>query len=260
MNDQKKLKKYSVNISKKIKLSKKNYNYFPKPFKHLIIDNVLDDNFAKKCMNSFPPLKEKKSWDKSFIKEIEIKYRSNWQSEFDVPENLINLVRILNSSIILKALSKKFKIPKLMPDPYFTGGGLNITENGGLLDVHVDGNYHDASGLNRRINVIIYFNPGWKKNWGGEFGVYNKDGSRCLKKINPIFNRLIAFDTHDFSMHGLPNPIKFPKNKPRKSLILYYYSRNPRPKHHTRTNKPHSALWLKKKMLDKKGKKSREYK
>ena len=40
-------------------------------------------------------------------------------------------------------------IDKLIPDPYFTGGGLNATISGGLLDVHVDGNYHDATGLNR---------------------------------------------------------------------------------------------------------------
>jgi Rps23 Pro-64 3,4-dihydroxylase Tpa1-like proline 4-hydroxylase len=51
------------------------------------------------------------------------------------------------------------------------------------------------------VNVLIYFNEGWKKNWGGEFGLYDKDGKKCLKKISPIFNRLIAFDTHDYSMH-----------------------------------------------------------
>ena len=97
-----------------------------------------------------------------------------------------------------------------MPDPYFTGGGLNITERGGLLDVHVDGNYHDASSLNRRINILFYFNKRWKK-WGGEFGIYSNNGKKVIKKIPPIFNRLIAFDTHDYSFHGLPNPINFQK-------------------------------------------------
>ena len=64
-----------------------------------------------------------------------------------------------------------------MPDPYFTGGGLNITERGGLLDVHVDGNYHDASGLNRRLNILIYFNPGWKK-----VGVVNLEYTLIMEK------------------------------------------------------------------------------
>ena len=229
MDKQNILKKYANNIAKKIIRSKTNNQYFIRPFKHLIINNILEKNFAKNCMNNFPDLKNK-IWEKSNLEKIEIKFRSTWQSEFDIPPHLISLVRILNSSIILKALSKKFKIQKLIPDPYFSGGGLNVTEKGGLLDVHIDGNYHDNSGLNRRINILIYFNPGYKKHWGGEFGLYDRNGKKCLKKITPIFNRLIAFDTHDYSMHGLPNPINFPKNNPRKSLILYYYTKEPRPK------------------------------
>ena len=256
MTKQSLLKKFALNISKKI--TKKNAQYFKRPFKHIIIDNVLEKTFARNCLKNFPPLKSK-VWEKSNLDEIEIKFRSRWKSEFDIPPYLISLIRILNSSIILKALSLRFKIPKLMPDPYFTGGGLNVTEKGGLLDVHVDGNYHDDSGLNRRINVLIYFNHGWKKNWGGEFGLYSKDGKKCLKKIAPVFNRFVAFDTHDFSMHGLPNKINFPKNRPRRSVILYYYTKAPRPKNLIRIKKPHSALWLKKKLKDKRGQFYRNY-
>ena len=64
---------------------------------------------------------------------------------------------------------------------------------------------------------------------------------------------MVAFDTHDYSFHGVPNPINFPKNKLRKSLILYYYTKEKRPKKQTKISKPHSALWLKK-ILDKKEK------
>jgi len=259
LNKQLSLKKFSLKISRRILNTKKNINYFNKPFKHLVINNILNKKFAKICMAKFPRPNDR-TWERSNVKNIEIKLRSKWTSEFDIPEYIISLVRIFNSSIVLKALSLRFQIPKLMPDPYFTGGGLNMTEKNGLLDVHVDGNYHDASGLNRRINVLIYFNEGWKKNWGGEFGLYDKHGKKCLKKISPIFNRLIAFDTHDYSMHGLPNPINFPKNKPRRSLILYYCTKEPRPKHLIKTQKPHSALWAKKKFKDKMGNFLRKYK
>ena len=109
----------------------KNKKFFRKPFKHLIIDNLIDESFAKKCIKDFPSIKKKNFWEKSNIKSIEIKYRSIWNSEFDIPENMVSLVRILNSSIFLRALSKVFSIPKIMPDPYFTGGGLNITEREG---------------------------------------------------------------------------------------------------------------------------------
>lgn len=151
-----------------------------------------------------------------------------------------------------------FDIHKLVPDAYFSSGGLNVTQRGGSLDVHVDGNYHDATGLNRRINALLYLNPEWEESWGGGFGIYNNDGSVQLKKIAPIFNRLVVFDTHDYSFHGLPEPLNFPDGKHRKSLILYYYTSESRPMAQKITENPHSALWVKRGINDKTGNISRK--
>ena len=157
-------------------------------------------------------------------------------------------------------MGDRFSIPKLIPDAYFTGGGLNVTMPGGLLDVHVDGNYHDAMGLNRRLNAIIYLNKGWQSDWGGEFGAYDNKGEVCLKKVAPLFNRLVIFDSHDFSYHGLPDPITFPTGQSRKSIILYYYTAQARPDHQIVVKDPHSALWVKRNLLDKRGNKTRNFK
>jgi len=156
-------------------------------------------------------------------------------------------------------MSIRFDIPKLIADSYFTGGGLNVTEKNGLLDVHVDGNHHDATGLNRRLNAILYLNAGWQDGWGGEFGLYNSTGEILEKKIQPLFNRLVIFDTHDRSFHGLPEPLNFPVGKNRKSVILYYYTKASRPKSQNIVEEPHSALWKKRDGLDKRGSLTRDY-
>lgn len=231
---------------------------FDQPFKHLILDNFLPNDFAKKLLNSFPA-EHSKSWLRTNDAGLEVKARSNWESEFDIPETIVDAVRIFNSAMILKAISKVLDIPKLMPDPYFTGGGLNMSEKNGLLDVHIDGNYHDASGLNRRVNLLYYMNPNWVPSWGGEFGVYDNKGERLIKSIEPIHNRCLIFDTHDKSYHGLPNPINFPKGDPRRSLILYYYTAAPRTTGTVEVPQPHSALWKSTGFTDKKGKKTRDY-
>ena len=57
-----------------------------------------------------------------------------------------------------------------------------MTQKSGLLDVHVDGNYHDATGLNRRINLLIYLNSNWQKSWKGELGLYDKTGKNFITK------------------------------------------------------------------------------
>ena len=234
-------------------------HYSDTPFKNLYVDNFFTPEFADALLNSFPELDNSDFWDSSNDPEIEVKMRSKWQSEFDIPDNIVDAVRVLNSSLFLKAVSEKFGIPKLMPDPYFSGGGLNVTVSGGLLDVHVDGNYHDASGLNRRINAILYLNPGWQEGWGGEFGLYNETGDKLIKKIAPIHNRLVIFDTNDKSFHGLPDPLNFPEGHARRSIILYYYTKENRPSDQVTVKKPHSALWKKKGGLDKRGNKTRNF-
>ena len=105
MTSQNKLKKYSNNAVKKIKNAKKNINYFTKPYKHLVIDNFFDEKLINQCLQSFPNLSGKK-WVYTYDKDIEIKYRSKWTSEFDIPEGIIDAIRILNGADFLKAISE----------------------------------------------------------------------------------------------------------------------------------------------------------
>ncbi len=252
------LKQLSYNSHLKI-LDKGINNLSKTPFPHIFIDNFFDYEFADKLLTSFPPNNSDK-WERADYPEIEVKMRSKWESEFDIPENIVDAIRIMNSSLFLLSLSKVLGIPKLIPDPYFTGGGLNVTVSGGLLDVHIDGNYHDATGLHRRVNAILYLNPEWQKDWGGEFGLYDNKGEKLIKKLAPLHNRFMAFDTNDYSFHGLPDPLNFPSGKARRSIILYYYTKEPRPDSKVAVEKPHSALWKKKDWTDKRGNKTRDFK
>jgi Rps23 Pro-64 3,4-dihydroxylase Tpa1-like proline 4-hydroxylase len=252
------LKKISEKCAKKIKNASKSNQYFEYPFQHIIIDNFLDNILIDKVDANFPQLDDSQ-WQNSNDEGIEIKSRTNWTSEFDIPDGIVDTIRVFNSSPILKAIGEKLNIPKLIPDPYYTGGGLNITQKNGLLDIHVDGNYHDATGLNRRVNLLLYLNKKWEPDWGGEFGIYENDGEVLHKAVPPIFNRCIIFDTHDKSYHGLPNPLNFPDNQIRRSIILYYYTLAPRPNEDVIVKEPHSALWKSKNFTDKKGRRKREF-
>jgi len=257
--NQSQLKNEALQCAYKINNVVEDKEFFKKPFKHLVIDDFFSEGFAAELLNKFPGINEN-VWQRTNDEDIEIKLRSMWASEFDIPEGLVDAVRILNSSLILNAMTKQFEIKKLVPDPYFSGGGLNTTVSGGLLDVHVDGNYHDATGLNRRINAIVYLNTGWQDGWGGEFGLYDSTGDKLIKKVAPLYNRLVIFDTNDYSFHGLPDPLTFPLSEVRKSIILYYYTKEARPESQIDIEAPHSALWKKRGLTDKNGNKTRDFK
>jgi len=257
--NQSELKQIATICSEKVTSALTGISFFDEPFKHVIIDNFFPVEFATILLKKFPDTNSS-VWERTNDADIEIKLRTKWESEFDIPDGLVEAIRILNSAMFLNSMSKLFGIEKIMPDPYFSGGGLNVTVSGGLLDVHVDGNYHDASGLNRRLNAILYLNPEWLEGWGGEFGLYDSTGDNLIKKVAPLHNRLVIFDTNDFSYHGLPDPLNFPIDQVRKSIILYYYTKEPRPSSQIAVNAPHSALWKKRGLLDKRGNKTRDFK
>lgn len=236
------------NLSKAIKKNK----FSTSPFKHIIIDNFFNNELANEALEVFDVSKTN-DWEISNDQDIEIKMRSKWTSDIDIPQKILPCVRILNSSPFLNMLSKIFDIDGILMDPYFSGGGLNITPKKGLLDIHVDGNFHDKTGMHRRLNAILYLNKNWKPEWGGELGLYDKKGEILKKKIDPVFNRLFIFQTNDYSFHGLPEPINFPSGECRKSLILYYYTVKGREDAEKIVEEPHSALWKKRGLKDKKG-------
>ena len=258
MSNQVDLRREAISLAERIVSSRSGAEFFDSPFQYLILDDAFNHKIASLCLQHFPTLSDD-CWEFSNIPGVEVKARSTWTSEFDSPDGVVDVIRILNSAPILRAMSERFQIPKLMPDPYFTGGGLNCSSSGGHLDIHVDGNYHDASGMHRRMNALLYLNPNYQSDWGGEFGIYENDGEALVKTVEPVHNRLLIFDSHDKSYHGIPNPVKCPPNEPRKSIILYFYTVEPRPRHVTTIEEPHSALWKSKGFTDKLGNTKRDF-
>jgi len=103
------------------------------------------------------------------------------------------------------------------------GGGVHKINKGGKLSIHTDYNKHPNTGHRRKLNLLIYLNKDWKKEWGGELELWEKDLSRECVKILPIFNRAVIFDI-DNAPHGHPVPLNTPENVSRFSLALYYFT------------------------------------
>lgn len=225
------------------------------PFPYLVMDNAFEPGTTDTIHRQLPRLPDS-NWDKS-NDAVEVKWRSNWKSEYDIPEPARELVRFLNSGQFLRSLARVTGIPNLIPDPYYTGGGFNLLKRGGLLDVHVDGNWHDAMRVHRRLNLLVYLNSNWKDEWGGKLGFYDAEGINAIEEIAPIGNRLVVFETHDKSYHGHPEPLTCPDNEHRTSIILYYYTSAARPSEQVVVAEPHSALWRSRDWHDKRGQKSR---
>ena len=114
-----------------------------------------------------------------------------------------------------------------------------------------------AMQVHRRLNLILYLNPGWREEWGGHLNFYDSNGANKEASILPLANRMVIFETHDFSYHGHPEPLACPEAEARTSIILYYYTVAARPGSQIAIEAPHSALWRSKGWVDKRGNKTR---
>jgi Rps23 Pro-64 3,4-dihydroxylase Tpa1-like proline 4-hydroxylase len=134
----------------------------------------------------------------------------------------------LNSPEFVAWVSELTGIPDLMADPMLEGGGLHQSGPGGYLNVHTDFSmHHFHTNWHRRVNLILYLNPGWQEEWGGALELWERKMARCGAKYPPLLNHALIFTTDERSLHGFPDPLTCPEGQSRKSLALYYYTVEP---------------------------------
>ena len=226
----------SENFKNLTAVAEKNNNNFIKnqPFPHIAFDNFFNLNFIDTILSDFPDLEKKTNTKEFDTKRDQKKFTTD--VNFSFPQKINHLLSYLNFYKFLNFLQKLTGIKEtLIPDPYYFGGGLHEIKRGGFLKIHADFNYHPLLKLDRRINVLIYLNKDWKEEYGGHLELWDRDMKSCVKKIVPYFNKIVIFNTNDFSYHGHPDILKCPDNITRKSIALYYYS-NGRPKEEVNQN------------------------
>ena len=198
------------------------------PFDHVVIDGFFVTDFANKLAEEFPGF-DSDIWLR-YNNPIEIKKVCNDWNVF--PRNTYSIFSYFNSPDWLNYLSTKLLAGKpLYADNGLNGGGWHVHKRGGKLNTHLDYSLHPKLNLQRKLNIIIYINPNWKKEWGGALGLWgNKSSEKPGNLVTSIwnkFNRAVIFDTTQNSWHGLPEPLQCPEDEFRKSLAAYFLCEAP---------------------------------
>lgn len=206
------------------------------PFPHAVLDNVLDDAVIASLVDEFPDVQDP-CW-RYHRGENSDKLACGEESRLGTVSR--QLIWEMNSVRFLGFLEALTGIEGLVPDPWLFGAGLHQIPRGGFLNIHADFNFHPVWKLDRRINVILYLNSDWKEEYGGHLELWDRSMQSCIRRVLPVANRLVVFQTSDFSYHGHPHPLRCPEGQTRKSISLYYYS-NGRPA--AEISKEHSTLY-----------------
>ena len=134
-----------------------------KPFPYAIVDNFFKKSIAKKLEKEFLNYNDKNLHEYNNYCEVK-KSCNNWNL---FPPLTYKIFTILNSSKILKIISKKLNIPRIFSDHGLNGGGWHLMPKNGKLNPHLDYAIHPKINLQRKFNLIIFLSHGWTKNCGG---------------------------------------------------------------------------------------------
>jgi hypothetical protein len=207
------------------------------PFPHCVLDDFFPSAVARRLEGEFPPL----SALLAHREDDEPRRRGKWISTDE--ETLSGFTRHvlyeLKSGGFVRFLERVSGIDGLIPDPEI-GGALRHFERGGCLGVHADPNIHPRLKLDRRLNLIVYLTAGWRPEWNGHLELWDAAVTRCVRRIEPRYNRAVLFVATETSFHGFPEPLLCPPGITRRSLQLYYYT-NGRPA--AERAAPHSTVF-----------------
>jgi len=205
------------------------------PFAHIVMDGLFPDAVLAGVLADFPRPEEMRArFDNATEKKLGHTY------ETPLRDHVRDFLWAMSSAPVLQFLAALTGIEGLIPDPYFGGAGPHQIVPGGFLKVHVDFNWHPLLKLDRRLNLLVYLNEDWREEYGGHLELWNRDVTRCVQKILPVFNRTVVFSTTDFSFHGHPTPLACPEGRTRKSVSFYYYT-NGRPEEER--SAPHDTIF-----------------
>jgi Rps23 Pro-64 3,4-dihydroxylase Tpa1-like proline 4-hydroxylase len=189
-----------------------------KPFRWLVMENFLTSEAAQAIYDEYPKV------DQTWIDTNGLHQKNKWTKAAEPGSLAAAFYEEVNSPAFRSLLEEITEIQDVLPDSDLFGAGYHQILDGGFLDVHVDFNKHEGTGLDRRMNLIVYLNPEWNDNFGGELELWDMDEKKELASIAPTFNRCVLFETNEISYHGHPKPLKTGGKTSRKSLSVYYYT------------------------------------
>ncbi|MFM2225404.1 MAG: hypothetical protein RJA07_1606 [Bacteroidota bacterium] len=210
-------------LNEKLDEIKKDF-HSKKPFKYTMLEGIFKPEAAELIYNAYPKIGDS-NWNNTTYLDQKNKFV---KTEFEKNSILDKVFNELNSEEYCCWLSKVSEIDELMGDPELFGAGLHQSIKGAFLNVHVDYNIHPKTKYHRRLNCILFMNKDWKDEYEGhtEFWDLTANEMKYMGRFAPTFNRMVMFETNEISFHGHPKKLNTPDGINRKSIAVYYYTKD----------------------------------
>jgi hypothetical protein len=198
------------------------------PFPHVVLDDFVPPEVIRRLIAEFPGEDdiEWETWGPGRTRPV-VRDKSNKLGQSDeqsFPPFIRHFMSQLLSETFVKFVERLSGIEGLIVDPSHNGCGLHSTGRGGRLMIHTDVNRHPHTNtrLHQVLNLIVFLNDEWRDEYHGHLELWTPERKPC-KRILPIANRAVLFETGTRSFHGHPEPLACEEGRRRNSLAVYYY-------------------------------------
>jgi|GEM_PF-151455 len=195
------------------------------PFPHVVLDGLLPPELLQRAIVEVPG--GSAHWNRYDTVNERKQVCSDIEAFGPAAETIVHA---LNSAPFLRFLEQLTGIPGLIPDPHLRAAGYMKVPPGGHLGLHYDFATQKELKLERRVNVLLYLNPDWRTEWGGQLELHSSDDLRSpaheMVTVEPLLNRMVIFNTPN-ALHGHRRPIACPPGRARLCLSWYFYTAPP---------------------------------
>ena len=188
------------------------------PFPHVVIDDFLKPEAAEAMLDEFDPPAQ-------WIHYHHVNEKKIGCNDFArLGSKTREVIADLNAPAFLAALETLTGVIDVRADPDLDGGGIQQMFRDGFLNVHTDFLAHaKRRRWSRQLNLLLFLNKDWPEGYQGNLELWDPEVRRCVRRIEPLFNRCVIFHTSGTSFHGVPEPVACPPTRSRTSLALYYF-------------------------------------
>ena len=194
-----------------------------KPFEHLILDGVFNENLLALVALEFDAL-GKSGW--RTVKNENQNFRRMPPDAQIGPASQL-YYDMIHSGRFVEFLSAVTGIENLITDPTLQRSGLQEYPTGSWFGAHVDFNKHRSTLLDNELSLLTYLNRGWKSDFGGTLELWDTETQSRAVEIVPEFGRSVLLRHSTKSYHGLSKPVNAPDGRPRRAIAAYYYGNRP---------------------------------
>lgn len=190
---------------------------------HLVIDDFLQPDIARDALSEIDRFPGRWSY-----RRHQGQRKRNVTDLGAMPGLVRRIFGTLNNEACCQAMELVDGVDRLVSDPDLDGSGLYEMRPGDFMRPHRDSVGHVTQRhWRRRQALFIFLNPDWKEDYGGALTLWDRR-TQAHVSILPAFNRCVLFSNPSAVRHGVTD-IRCPTGGARRSLVMYYYSKEAEP-------------------------------